>query len=120
MSFSVSDLIVAEEIGNSIVMALPKPKVEDKPEGFKEDYSLSISDEPTILDFRSFPLYKFTLFNDGVDDIYFSLNRDEAVSDTPIKKGESAVVDLEGTDIWKIILWCSSGGSAGVRIQALR
>lgn len=91
---------------------------ESKPIGIKKDYKIDVV--PKRKKYEDLDWYSFTLFNDGPDPIYIECN-ERIFSETPIKKGESLIVESERrSGIKWIILFCDKDKEAKVRIQALR
>jgi len=90
--------------------------------GKMEPLSLTITDYPTILTRRNttnMPWTSFTIYNDGVDPIYITINGDFVQTHTPINAGESVAVDMHIRQIEKVVLVCATGNTANVRVFAM-
>lgn len=88
--------------------------------GKVESLTVQATDVATDLSLTAkyMPWVSFSLYNDGPDAIYFSVNEDEADMDTPIYKGEDASVDMVKRKISKMLLICDAGKHAQVRVYA--
>jgi len=93
------------------------------PEGLYLEDTFDITDKYTPIYFHGrkdlYPIHDFSIFNDGPNDVYLMVN-DSPVSKTPVKSTESLHVDMKAKKIYRIIVYCSSGDTAIVRIHALR
>ena len=112
------------EILNQKMMEVKESVDSTIPEGIYLEGTFDITDEYTPIYFHDrpdlYPIHDFSIFNnDGSGDVYIMVN-DSPVSQTPIKATESLHVDMKAKKIYRIIVYCSSGETATVRIHALR
>jgi hypothetical protein len=59
------------------------------------------------------PLFSITIFNDGPDEVYFSINTPQRT--TPLKPNENLNIDLRVPEIMKIFFDVDTGKIANVR-----
>ena len=64
------------------------------------------------------PWTKFTIFNDGPDDLYMAVNEDLNNHTAPLRAGESLPVDKKKPQIRIVNLQCIAGETTTVRIFA--
>lgn len=90
------------------------------PLGKVDSLNLDITDVVTDLSqlAKYMPWISFSLFNDGPDAIYISVNEDVADMDTPINKGEPFQADMGKRKIDKVLIVCAAGGHSSVRLYA--
>lgn len=86
-----------------------------------ERYQYAISDvmlelySPNVI---TMPWTKFTLFNDGPDDLYMAVNSELKNLKAPIRAGESLPVDKKKAQIRMVRLQCIPGETTSIRIFA--
>jgi hypothetical protein len=67
------------------------------------------------------PWLSFTIFNDGPGPVFMSVNKEFSEQVTPLNPGNFLSVDFKKKDaIRQVILACSPGSTASVRIFAVR
>lgn len=111
--------------GNDIVEALREIKeaLEAAPEGVVKMLTVAVDDQGetmTSSSYPSMPWIKITIFNDGPDPVYPTVNDDTAQTETALSAGEQMIADLKKANIAKVILVCDSGESASVRLEATK
>ena len=67
------------------------------------------------------PWFSFTIFNDGPNPVYMAVNSEYPETNTPLNPGNFLSVDFKKKDsIKQVILNCTQGNVANVRIFAMR
>lgn len=108
------DVILLDEIASRLADIT---KLLEKPEGLV--YSINVTVTKTVvIDFlKNYPwkpMFSITLYNDGPDDVYPSINSIPQTI-TPFKKGETINIDCKGAKIERLYLHIEPGKSAKVR-----
>jgi len=67
----------------------------------------------TEIDLRSNPLFSITIYNDGPDEVYFSINQPQKT--TPIKPHEHLKIEFQEPKIAKIFFEVNTGKVANIR-----
>jgi hypothetical protein len=87
-----------------------------RPKGYVHQIKVVV-DKLIVLDFlkeRPYtPLFAITLYNDGPDDVYLSVNDYQKI--TPLKSGETLTVDYHAPLIERLYLDVDEGRSAFIR-----
>lgn len=93
------------------------------PQGKLEPIGLLITDTRTVLkkeNCPTMPWITFNLFNDGPNPVYVDVNKDQPSLTAPLAIGDAIQVDMKVPKIKRVLLICSSGNTAAVRIYAKR
>jgi len=115
----INKLIELERQNLERLEAVEEAVRETVPEGIVVPRTISVVERETV-DFRTEPLFSFSLYNDGDDDVYVggSTYPEEEV---PVKKKESYDCPIRKRGSIKMIyLVCGKGKSTSVRIYGVR
>jgi hypothetical protein len=113
-------LAIAEEnariVAETLAKKTLKPKTIVKPKGYTHPIKVAV-DKLTVIDFTIkppyTPLFSITLFNDGPDDVYPSVNTYQKL--VQLKYGESLQIKFSSPKIEKLYLDVDDGKEANIR-----
>jgi hypothetical protein len=99
-----------------VVERLAKIESATRPKGYVHQIKVLV-DKLIVLDFlkeRPYtPLFAITLYNDGPDDVYLSVNEYQKI--TPLKPGETLTIDYRAPIIEGLYLDVDEGKKAFIR-----